>query len=216
MSITERIDVFHSVHKGLRKALYSLSLQAGITEAGQLEEMAALKSQALEVFHFLEHHARNEDRFLVPLMEAKSLVSAPDILAEHAELDAEVDRLRASLNHLDNSPTLLRSFYLSLNRFIAKYLAHLDKEETDILPLLHEAFTDTELSAFSQQSVAATTPQDQAMMLGHMFPAMQTSELRGFFNTVRTKAPEAALRHLEAIAHRVLGPRAGFLESSHS
>lgn len=89
-----------------------------------------------------------------------------------------------------------------------RYLGHLDDEEVRLLPLLQGAFTDAELAEFSRQSVAATAPPDQAMMLGHMFPAMQASELREFFVNLRAKASKEAVQHLEGVARNVLGPRA--------
>jgi hemerythrin-like domain-containing protein len=205
----ERMDVFKSVHKGLRRALFNLAQQAGIADSDRPDEMAALTAQAREVFHFLEHHARNEDRFLIPLMEAKFLASASKLQAEHADLDLELADLLRGLDHLDKgSPSGLYAFYLALNRFIGRYLRHLNEEETQLLPLLHGAFTDDELAVFSRKSVSNTTPSDQAMMLGHMFPAMQDSELRAFFEDVRAKAPEEAVQYLEGLAHRILGRRA--------
>lgn len=209
MPVVERLDVFKSVHKGLRRALFNLALQAGIADPAQSGELAALKAQAREAFHFLEHHARNEDRFLVPLMETKSLAQASRMRAEHADLGAELKGLLGSLDALEEGgPSGLHGFYLALNRFIGRYLSHLDEEETQMLPLLHGAFTDDELAVFSEKSVSHTPPADQAMMLGHMFPAMQSSELRTFFGILRAKAPREAVQRLEGLARRVLGKRA--------
>ncbi len=208
MSNVQRMNVFSGVHKGLRHALFNLSHQAGICDADSPEEVAGLKSLALEVFHFLEHHAANEDRFLVPMLKAKTLAFAPKMAADHAALDAEVESLKNSLEFLGDSPSNLHEFYLSLNRFLSRYLAHLHEEESDWLPVLHQHFTDAELGTFSQKSVAATEPADQAMMLGHMFPAMRASELKEFFAGAREKAPREVIQHLEGIAQRVLGARA--------
>ena len=208
----ERMDVFKSVHKGLRRALFNLALQAGIADPGRPEERAALTLQAREVFHFLEHHARNEDRFLAPMMEAKSPGSASRLKAEHADLGAELEDLLRSLDALEaGAPSGLHGFYLAINRFIGRYLRHLDEEETRLLPLLHGAFTDQELAVFSEKSVSNTAPADQAMMLGHMFPAMQDLELRSFFETLRVKAPKEVVEYLEGLARRVLGGRAGVI-----
>lgn len=203
------MDVFKSVHKGLRRALFNLALQAGTADPDHPGEMAALAVQAREVFHFLEHHARNEDRFLAPLMEAKSMASASRLQADHADLGAELGGLLRNLDHLEGgSSSGLHGFYLALNRFIGRYLNHLDEEEARLLPLLHGAFTDDELAVFSEKSVSNTAPSDQAMMLGHMFPAMQSSELRTFFETLRVKAPKEAVQFLEGLARRILGQRA--------
>ena len=72
----ERPDVFKGVHKGLRKALFELAVQAGATDPVRADEVAALAAKAKEVFRFGEHHALNEDRFLEPEMAAKAMPEA--------------------------------------------------------------------------------------------------------------------------------------------
>ena len=139
----------------------------------------------------------------------KSLASASGLQAEHADLGRELGGLLQDVDHLEEcTPSGPHKFYLALNRFISQYLHHLDEEETQLLPILHGAFTDEELAVFSGKSVANTTPLDQAMMLGHMFPAMQSSELRTFFETLRVKVPKEAVQYLEGLARRILGQRA--------
>lgn len=153
-----------------------------------------------------------EDHFLVPMMTAKALDPTSRLQTEHADLDQEVKSLRSTLNQTGLSSSGHQAFYLALNRFIARYLGHLDYEETELLPRLQNAFTDAELAVFPRQSIAATSPQDQDMTLGHMFPAMQGSEIRGFFAERRAKAPKEAVQHLEGIARGALGDRAGVIE----
>jgi hypothetical protein len=208
MADNGRADVFTGVHKGLRKALFGLALQAGAADAGSAEEMGGLAGKAREVFHFLEHHALNEDRFLVPMMEGKAMPHGAEMRYDHGVLEEALKDLRARASALARSPASLHGFYLALNRFIADYLRHIDEEETVVMPALHEALTDEDLAGFSRQSVAATAPQDQAMMLSHMFPAMSPQELKGFFDGVRKGAPAHVIAHLEGIAERVLGERA--------
>jgi hypothetical protein len=203
-----RVDVFTGVHKGLRKALFELALQAGATDADSGEELAALADKAGEAFHFLEHHAANEDRFLVPMMEGKAMPQGARLRSEHGVLEEGLNGLKIRASALARSPATLHVFYLALNRFIADYLRHIHEEETEVMPALHEALTDEELAGFSRRSVASTPPQDQAMMLSHMFPAMNPPELKGFFDGVRKGAPPQVVAHLEGIAERVLGERA--------
>lgn len=208
MAEVERMDVFRSVHKGLRSALSALVVQAGRTDAFQAEEVEALSLKAGEAFHFVAHHALNEDRYLLPAMVAKAIPEADAMRKEHASLEAELEVLRRDAVQLSQAPGRLHRFYLALSRFVSDYLAHLHQEETDILPVLHARFTDAELGEFPRQSVANTSPADQAMMLAYMFPAMDAAELKAFFAGVRGKVPAEMLAHLEGIARRTLGERA--------
>lgn len=202
MTAMERPDVFKGVHKGLRKALFDLAVQAGATDASRADEGAALAAKAKEVFHFVEHHAWNEDRFLEPMMAAKGMPEADRMRIDHERLEAEVSALAEAAGRLGQTPQWFHGFYLSLNRFIAEYLVHLHEEETAILPALHARFTDAELADFSRQSVAATAPADQEMMLTYMFPAMNAGELRDFFAGLQGKAPAEMVAHLRGIAER--------------
>jgi hypothetical protein len=136
-------------------------------------------------------------------MEAKSLTAASRLRTDHADLEAEVECLRRSLDQPEGgSSSKLHGFSLALNRFIGRYLHHIDDEEANLLPIPYDVFTDAELAIVSQQSVAATTPSDQAMMLGHMFPAMRALDLRTFFDNLRAKAPMEAVQYLEELARR--------------
>jgi hypothetical protein len=207
MAMNGRADVFTSVHKGLRKALFELAALAGAADAGSADELGALAGKAREAFHFLEHHALNEDRFLVPMMDGKAMPQGARLRADHGVLEEGLAGLKVRADELARSPAVLHGFYLALNRFISDYLRHLHEEETEVMPALHEALTDEELAGFSRQSVAATAPRDQVMMLSHMFPAMNPPELKAFFDGVRTGAPAHVIAHLEGIAERVLGEK---------
>lgn len=206
--MTDRPDVFKEVHKGLRNALFRLSLMAGSADAADPGNLERLCADARDTFRFLEHHARNEDDFLAPEMRAKGLAEAGHMAEGHRELESRIRALAEAASALLRDPSGLHGFYLDLNRFISAYLGHMDEEEARILPLLHASFTDGELEEFPRRSVAATGPKDQSMMLAYMFPAMAPAELKGFFARVRGKAPREMVLHLEGIARRALGERA--------
>lgn len=205
--MTDRVDVFMEVHKGIRNALFHLSLTAGSADATDPGDIERLCADARDTFRFLEHHARNEDNFLVPEMRAKGLPEAERMAEGHEELECRLRALAEAASALPRDLSGLHGFYLDLNRFISAYLRHMDEEETRILPLLHLSLTDGELEEFPRRSVAATGPGDQSMMLAYMLPAMNRAELSGFFARVRGKAPRETILHLEGIARRVLGER---------
>lgn len=239
MDMREKPDVFKDVHKGLRKALFDLAVQAGATDSGDAGERMALARAAEKVFRFLERHSHNEDAHLIPAMESKDLLRTGRMREDHRALDAGLASLRRDLAGLtelaavppaalsdggggpgkasgtpvpDRDPAgaaaALHDFYLRLNHFIARYLDHIAVEEREILPAVQAAFTAEELGEFSRKSVAGTPPQDQEMMLGLLFPAMNASEVRAFVAGVRAGAPPAVAARLEGIARLALGKRA--------
>jgi Hemerythrin HHE cation binding domain len=197
-----RPDIFANVHKGLRKALFDLAALAGATDTQDAEGLARLTDKARDVFRFAEHHAFNEDRFLIPRMESKGMPEAQVMQNDHQGLESLLHALGKAAASLAQNPGILRGFYLDLNRFIAQYLLHLDEEETHVLPSVHAHFTDAELGEFGREAVASTAPQDQAMMLAFMFPAMTQIEVNGFFENLRGKAPPEVMAHLQGIARK--------------
>lgn len=197
-----RPDPFAHVHKGLRKALFDLAVQAGATDAQDAEGLSRLASRARDVFRFTEHHAFNEDRFLLPRMKAKGMPEAQAMHADHQVLEHTLHGLAEVASQLMQEPSNLRRFYLDLNRFIGQYVLHLDEEEMRVLPEIHAHFTDAELAEFGREAVASTPPQDQAMMLAFMFPAMTQEEVNAFFANLRGKASPEAMAHLQGIARQ--------------
>ncbi len=185
----QRPDVFTHVHKGLRKALFELAAQTGATHALRPSEVENLRQKAGEVFHFLSHHAQNEDRFLLPEMEALGLTETATIRAEHGRLEGRIESLQKALASLSGAQADLDHFYLDLSRFISEYLTHLDDEESRLLPRLLASMDDAQLSLFAQRSVASTAPHDQIMMLGYMFKAMHAGEIDAFFQKLRQNNP---------------------------
>lgn len=201
-----RPDPFAHVHKGLRKALFDLAAQAGAIDAQDAEGISQLANRARDVFRFAEHHAFNEDRFLLPRMETKGMPETRAMRADHQVLEQTLHALADAATLLAQEPLSLRRFYLNLNRFIGQYVLHLDEEETRMLPLIHAQFSDAELAEFGREAVASTAPQDQAMMLAFMFPAMTQEEVNAFFANLRGKASPEAMAHLQGIAHRAGRP----------
>jgi len=207
MTANSRPDIFTSVHKGLRKALLDLTAQAGITLWEDDSERRDFHLRFEEVFHFVAHHAANEDRYLIPEMRAKAMREASLMGSDHENLEKQAETLHDLAQGLGERPDRGHVFYLELSRFTADYFQHLLQEEQVFAPVIYAGFSDAELAEFSRQSVANTAPKDQAMMLGYMFPAMNASELRGFFSGMKGKVPEEAYAYLKGLAEKSLGPR---------
>lgn len=207
-----RFDLYTNVHKGLRKALFETGYAIGRTDADNDAEFAALTDQCREVFHFLDEHGVNEDRYLLALLESKETGAAQHNLDEHHEIDAMVRRLEEELNRLNTLPQgerapALRAFYAQYNDFLSRYLLHMEVEETVVTRRFHELCTDEELAESTQQILRNTPPEDMRMMLTHIIPALSTPERLHLVQGVqRLASPEAAAGVL-ALAQQVLRPQ---------
>lgn len=66
--------------------------------------------------------------------------------------------------------------YLLLNRFIAEYLQHLDKEETIIMPALWEKWEDEALLQPLQTFLASMKKEDLTAAMEDFWPAINPQE----------------------------------------
>jgi len=99
--------------------------------------------------------------------------------------------------------------YDSLNKFIAVYLQHLDREDNVTQTLLWQYFTDQELMAMSGQIQSSNAPDLMLTWLKYILPALPHHERQMMFGGMRQMAPppfvEAALGVAKAVLPTVEG-----------
>lgn len=205
----ERIDLFRKVHKGLRKAIMDFAYKAGTTNYQNSEEIAELKSQGKEVFHFLKEHASNEERFFLPHVKSKALVETERIQSEHVEIEKSLSMLEAKLENLSSHHTHPVAgsgyeFYLIICDFIAVYLKHMQVEENELTITVYEKFSDEELIPMFQETIKNTSPSDMMMMLKYMLPAMDSGERCIMLAGIKANAPKDAYEAVIGLAKRSL------------
>ena len=171
------IDFYTKVHKGLRAALFWLSQRAATTDYEADEGVATLALDLRDVLAKLSAHAEHEARFIHPLLEEK-LGAAFD--EDHAALEMEQEEIRLAFRSLAQAAARERSagglaFYRLLNRFIARYLEHLEREEA-AMPKLRASCTEEELFGVLARFAASRTPGEAAADLAWMLPALSPAE----------------------------------------
>ncbi len=210
MNAMSRVDVFVNVHKGLRRGLLGLALQIGQVDWKEKEEVRALAEEMAKIFHFLKEHAANEDDIQFPLLEQRAPAAVSREKAVHRILEEELKQLEAEWKKVQESPDPEESgyeFYLAYNRFLSGYLAHMDREETDMTWDFYKLFSDEEIKTGFQKIIARTPPKDMEMMLGYMIPAMNGSERFGFLSNLKQAAPADVFERVKDLAQKVLTPK---------
>jgi hypothetical protein len=172
-----RIDFYTKVHKALRAGLFGLSQRAASADAADPQSLDALAAEVRAMLERLSAHAGHEARFVHPLLREK-LGQAFD--ADHAALEAEQEKLAAQAGRLAHlAPRerreALLGFYRELNRFIARYLEHLEGEER-AMPRLWECCTDAELGAVMSRFAASRSADEALGDIGWMLPALSAAE----------------------------------------
>ncbi|MBO9540899.1 hemerythrin domain-containing protein [bacterium] len=189
------IDFYTNIHKALRRELFNVSVLAGSTDVSDPEALARLRAAFTEVAALLRDHARHEDDFLHPVLGLHVPDELPPLESEHAELEHRLDELEHQLSRLETaepeSHTAGLGFYRALNRYISDYLAHQDREESDVQPRLWACESQGDLGAMMGRFVAALAPHDILRNAAYMLPALSPAERAAHLSKLqRSTSPE--------------------------
>jgi hypothetical protein len=172
----ERDDFFTQIHKGLRKALFDVTVMAGRTDWDDGASVDALLASWRPLRALLDAHTEHEETFFFALAESKVPGSTAGRADEHLRLDELLHRVGDALETAAASrdqQTGLHA-YRALTAFVGAYLPHLLEEETAVMPLLWAQCTDGELAACRGAFLDAMTPdvavQSREVMLAAMSP----------------------------------------------
>jgi hypothetical protein len=151
------IAIQHAIHFALRRDLDRLVAALGTTSVTD----PAVTGYADEFLFQLHHHHTFEDDVVWPLMRERLGGSATDLLdrnlAEHDDVVAVVDTFRQEVGHLDADRTAAHDAALAMRAVVSTHLAH---EETDVIPLIAQAFTADDVAGF-QAASAVENPGDR-------------------------------------------------------
>ncbi len=220
MTATE--DLFTPIHKGLRAMLYDLSTRLqtndfadlGTTEAlvVDLERDFAAARTAGCVLCVMSRHAEDEERAVFPpaLRAGNGLVGA--LVAEHHDLSRQEIGLGEDARALLALPSAPERIAAAVrlnqraNALLAAYLAHMNREELELVPLLQRQFTDAELAAM-RGAIIAATPRDRLFaILDWMLPALNVTELTSLLASVGRSAPPPMMQAIAELAGRRVDP----------
>lgn len=206
MKSVANVDIYTRVHKGLRKALFELSVAAGNTTYTDENALQDLISKGKEVFEFLKVHGAVEDNFQLPLIEQKVPGSSHVDTEDHHRIEQQIEKLEQQMMDLTSAAdkeSAGYNFYLSVNGFISDYLVHMYNEEVYTTKIFLENCTVEEILGTITQINAFTTPAQKAMSLKYIFPATAPHERVIFLDGVRAVNVQAFLA-MKAIAKQSL------------
>ena len=198
-------DLFTPIHKGLRSMLYGLSgrLQTNdfadlATTNGlvtDLEYDFAVARSAGCILCTLNHHATDEESEIFPSVGKVESRLVPQLIEEHHELTrrelAIAQRAHALLalaskeERVDEGTRVNQDF----NELFALYLTHMNREETELVPMMQRHFTDDQMVGMRSRIIAQMPPDRLFSILGWMLPSMNVTELATLLSSVRQGAP---------------------------
>jgi len=176
-----RVDMFTTIHKGVRAMLFELAVEAARVDLRDDAAVAGLVARVTRTCTFLDEHAHHEDVHIVPALRRATPEVATALDVEHRMLEtiqAEVTRVAGVLA---TAPVVERGaiggqLVRLLNRLIAAQLAHMGREETDANEALWGAFTDPELAAIREGLIGTIPPARYAEWRELLAPALNPIE----------------------------------------
>jgi hypothetical protein len=204
-------DIYRNIHKGIRLDLFTLTLQAGSTDPGDRCAREALAEHAVTLADLLESHARHEDHFIQPLVEAHVPDLAAMVEVEHAVLEERIATIVEHAQRAADAPAAeqrgrVHGVYVDLAAFVSAYLAHQDLEERRIMPAVAQFVGPDELLALDQEIVASIPPDQVAHAMALMLPAMNVDDRTELLGGMQAGAPPEVFAGMWALAGSVLAP----------
>ena len=206
MDSANRMEVFVTVHKGLRRGLLGLSLRLSRLDWLNEREVKAAGDEFENLLRFLRLHAHDEDRVQFPLLATKDPESILKSQEDHRRLEHELNLLELYWKEVVARPekNLGNEFYRTFNRYLSDYLHHMDREEGEVTDALRRHYTDPELDAEFSKMVAEISPKDMGMILGYILPSMNPWERQDFLSKVKKNGSPQIFEQVKEIAQKIL------------
>jgi len=205
-----RPNRYQPIHKALRAGLFDATVLVARTEFADAGEATAAARTVAALLDVLDSHAHHEEELVMPVVarHAPALVAALE--TEHGRLEGLQAEIRALLPRTCSEVTGEREaagqlLARALTLLVADHLRHMDREETEAMPVLWAHLTEDELDAMDGRIRAAVPPERMPVMMRLMLPAMSTAESAKLIATAKAQMPPPMFAQLSGLAREVLG-----------
>src|SRR5215470_3554980 len=206
-----RPNRYQPIHKALRATLFDAASLVARTDFSDPGEATVAARTVAGLLDLLDGHAHHEEEFVMPVVAKHTPALVATLEAEHGRLEGLQAELRALLPRTCSEVAAEREpagqlLGRALTLLVADHLRHMDREETEAMPVLWAHFTEEELDAMDSRIRAAIPPERMPVMLRLMLPAMTTPEQAGLLSAARAQLPPPVFAQISGLAREVLGP----------
>ena len=204
-------SLYRDVHKGIRKDLFSLVEQAATVDPSFRSGRVDVAEHLDRTVNLLTVHAHHEDTAVGPVIERYLPDLAAEIVHDHETLDARLVDLQAMASDTVGAASTgqreaMYRLYVALAAFTSSYLGHQDLEERVVMPAVEKAVGPEAVLGIHGQIIGSLTPEEMAMSLSLMFPAMNIDERAELLGSMRQGAPAPVFEGVWGLAGSVLAP----------
>ncbi len=208
----QRYDPYSGIHKSQRARLFDLGRRAGALGP---EDANAIRTWAAELRRLIadiREHAEHEETYFRPWLDSIDPRLTERFATEHSEMHPMIESLDGTAAKLEAGAgaggEIWQRAYTEFMRFTARYLLHIDGEETAVVPGLWARYSDDELVRVVQGFLATRSPNDRAAARGWMLPAVSHEERALLLRMIRASTPPEAFEGVRRLAAQVLDPAA--------
>jgi hypothetical protein len=207
-----RVDLYTTIHKGLRVFMTRTLEAVGRMDAADAEDVAQTIAQLRALLGLMRTHMHVENQFLHPALEARRPGASRRTAGEHAGHEEAFEELHSAILALERADRAARAgaatlLYRRLALFVGENLEHMHFEETENNALLWATYSDAELGRIHDALLASIAPDERALALHWMLPALSAAERAGMLTEMQAKLPAAAFAGLLASLQPALSVR---------
>jgi hypothetical protein len=215
------VDILTPIHKALRSMIYDLASRLQSTDwtdaAATEAVLADLRYEfgagvpARCVLCLLHAHAGHEET-VFPQIRSHDAPLIDELLEDHRDFARRLGAAEALGGELRKAAEAERRRALGkelnqhLNDFFARYLAHMNREETALVPLLNRRLTDGQLIGIRTMVERSMPPERMQEMLRWMMRSLDANELTDLLAGARRAAPPEQFASLRALAETTVDP----------
>jgi hypothetical protein len=204
-------DFYREVHKGLRRTLFDVTVDAGKVDYEVADERDRVVDRVHATIELLHSHHRHEDEFVQPLLELHAPRLAAIVASGHTEIESDLIEIELVTDRLVGATGAEAvvsglGLYHTLAMFTARYLAHMALEEGDVMKELRRAMTVAELFEVDMALRGSIAPPAMCTFITIMAPAMNLQERVNMLGGMRAGATAEIFELFRATAEAALEP----------
>lgn len=187
------VDFLTPIHKALRSMIYDVGVRLQTTDFSDINQSQLLLNELISDFSsalsatcilcLLHSHATAEDLYLLPAVEKSDSDLVHSLLEDHRDFAVQLRALSKMCDDLRavESPSQRiadgKNLTLAVNDLFARYLIHLNREETRLVPLMNRSLTDDQLIAIRDQMSGHLSPDRMTGFMKWMLSSLNPAEL---------------------------------------
>ncbi len=196
---------FYREHKYLTALLFELERRIAKTDFRVNEQLSVIQAQLQTFAELLQSHAEHEEQAIHSLLQHLETPVQKQIEAQHQHHAALFAKLHQQLDAMIAASTqhkcaLGYDFYLLYRQFLIEQLQHFQQEETQLMPVLQQHYSDEELKKVDRAVYQQMTSNELLEMLQVLLPYMDANDKTFFLNDIQEAEPEKFIALERALA----------------